>query len=330
MANRRAPPSAAAGGQRGAALLLAMMILALVTTLTAGMVWHQRRAVQVEAAERARVQAGWVLRGALDWSRLIIREDLRAAQRRANFYTWGRDAWGTPLAEASLSSFLAADKDNNSAADAGLDAAISGAIVDVQGKLNVRGLVDGAGKAVPAQVAGLQRLCDLLGAPGDTASRVAEILAKSLAPQTDSDARGAPIRPEQISDLGWQGLDAVTLSRLAPYIELLPLVTTVNVNTAPREVLVAAIDGLDTGTAERLVQTRLRAPFETLEAVRSALGGTVKVDEARVGVASSWFEVSGQLRLDERVVEERSLVQRDGDRVLVRRRERHSFQLAPR
>ena len=324
MPGLRVLPSA----QRGAALLLAMMILALVTTLTAGMVWHQRRAIQVEAAERARVQAGWVLRGALDWSRLIIREDLRAARRRANFYTWGRDAWGTPLAEASLSSFLAADKDNN--ADTGLDAAISGAIVDAQGKLNLRGLVDGAGKAVPAQVAGLQRLCDLLGAPGDTASRVAEILAKSLAPQTDSDARGAPIRPDQLSDLSWQGLDAATLSRLAPYVELLPLVTTVNVNTAPREVLVAAIDGLDTGTAERLVQNRLRAPFETLDAVRSALGGTIKVDEARVGVASAWFQVSGQLRLDERVVEERSLVQRDGDRVLVRRRERHSFEVPPR
>jgi general secretion pathway protein K len=314
--------------QRGAALLLAMMILALVTTLTAGMVWHQRRAVQVEAAERARVQAGWVLRGALDWSRLIIREDLRAAQRRANFYTWGRDTWGTPLAEVSLSSFLAADKDNN--ADAGLDAAISGGIADAQGKLNLRGLVDGAGKPVPLQVQGFQRLCDLLGAPGDVAARVAEILSKSLAPQTDTDTRGPPIRPDKLLDLAWQGLNVETLNRLAPYIELLPLVTPVNVNTAPREVLVAAIDNLDTGSAERLVQRRQRAPFETLAAVEAALGGTIKVDPVRVGVSSAWFEISGQLRLDERVVEERSLVQRDGDRVVVRRRERHSFEVAPR
>ncbi len=315
-------------GQRGAALLLAMMILALVTTLTAGMVWHQRRAVQVEAAERARVQAGWILRGALDWSRLIIREDLRAAQRRAHFYTWGRDAWGTPLAEASLSSFLAGDKDNN--ADAGLDAAISGLIVDAQARLNLRGLVDASGKPIAARVQGLQRLCDLLGAPGDTATRVAAMLSASLGPQNDSDARGPPIRPEQLSDLAWQGLDPATLGRLAPYLELLPLLTPVNVNTAPREVLVAAIDGLDTANAERLVQSRLRVPFETLDAVRSALGAGIPLDETRVGVSSAWFEVSGQLRLDERVVEERSLVQRDGDRVLVRRRERHSFELAPR
>jgi general secretion pathway protein K len=315
-------------GQRGAALLLAMMILALVTTITAGMVWHQRRAVQVESAERARVQAAWMLRGALDWSRLIIREDLRAARRRANFYTWDRDAWGTPLAEVSLSSFLASDKDNN--ADAGLDAAISGAIVDAQAKLNLRGLIDTTGKAIPAQVEGLQRLCDLLGAPGDTASRIADALSQAQAPRRDASALGPPLPPDRLTDLGWQGLDLAVLSRLSPFVDLLPMVTPVNVNTAPREALVAAIDGLDSGTAERLVQSRQRAPFETLAGVAALLGAAFKLDDARVGVASSWFEVSGRLRLEERVVEERSLLQRDGDRIVVRRRERHSFELAVR
>jgi general secretion pathway protein K len=284
--------------------------------------------VQVEAAERARVQAAWMLRGALDWSRLIVREDLRAARRRANFYTWDRDAWGTPLAEVSLSSFLATDKNNN--AEAGLDAAISGAIVDAQGKLNLRGLVDAAGKTVTAQVDGLQRLCDLLGAPGDTASRIADALSKAQAPPGDSSSPGPPIRPDKLTDLGWQGLDLAVLARLSRYVDLLPLVTPLNVNTAPREALVAAIDGLDSSTAERLVLSRQRTPFETLDAVRSVLGGTIKLDETRVSVASSWFEVSGRLRLDERVVEERSLLQRDGDRVVVRRRERHSFEVEPR
>ena len=45
-----------------------MIILTLVATLAAGMVWQQSRAVQVEAAERARVQAAWILTGALDWA----------------------------------------------------------------------------------------------------------------------------------------------------------------------------------------------------------------------------------------------------------------------
>jgi general secretion pathway protein K len=51
----------------------------------------------------------------------------------------------------------------------------------------------------------------------------------------------------------------------------------------------------------------------------------VKPDPARAGVSSNWFEVAGRLRLEERVLEERSLLQRDGEKVTVRRRERHSF-----
>lgn len=60
---------------RGAALLVAMVLLSVVATLAAGMVWQQWRAVQVETAERSRHQSGWMLLGALDWARLILRED---------------------------------------------------------------------------------------------------------------------------------------------------------------------------------------------------------------------------------------------------------------
>jgi general secretion pathway protein K len=133
------------------------------------------------------------------------------------------------------------------------------------------------------------------------------------------------MRPERLTDLVWLGIAADTLERLAPYVDLLPAVTPVNLNTAPREVLLAAVDGLDLATAERLVQQRLRAPYVSTDAARALVSAAVKFDDARVGVASQWFEVSGRLRLAERVVEERSLLQRDGDRVTVRRRERHSF-----
>ena len=310
--------------ERGAALLLAMIILALVTTITAGMVWHQRRAITVEAAERARVQAGWILRGALDWSRLILKEDQRSGQRRSSFYTSLRDPWATPLEEARLSSFLAADKDNN--ADSGPEAFISGSIVDAQARLNLRVTLDGGGKVMPLGVAALQRLADLVGAPGDTAARLTDALSRASSQQTDSDARGAPLRPDSLADMAWLGIDEATIRRMAPYVEVLPVPTAVNVNTAPREVLVAAIDGIDLATAERLVQTRQRQPFESLDAVKSALGGSIVLDATRVSVASAWFEVSGRLRLEDRVIEERSLLQRENDRVSVRRRERHSFE----
>lgn len=314
--------------QSGAALLLAMVIVSLITTVAAGMVWLQTRAVQVEAAERARAQAGWILSGALDWARLILREDERGSRQRGKAFDSLDEPWATPLAEARLSTFLAADKDNN--ADGGPEAFISGSIVDAQSRFNLRGLIDQAGKPLPLQVAALQRLANMAGAPGDTAARLAELMSQAFVPTGTEGPGGAPIRPAQLADMAWLGIEPATLDRLAPWVDLLPLATPVNANTAPREVLVAAIDGLDLGTAERLVQARQRKPFETLADVQAQLPASVVAEGARVGVASNWFEVSGRLRLEERVLEERSLLQRENDKVTVRRRERHSFTASAR
>ena len=119
--------------QRGAALLMALIIVTLIVTLAGAMVWQQWRAVQVEAAERARVQSAWILTGALDWARLILREDAR---------TGGADhlgePWAVPLAEARLSTFLAADKDNT---DDAPDAFLSGSISDEHARYNLANLV---------------------------------------------------------------------------------------------------------------------------------------------------------------------------------------------
>ena len=314
--------------QRGAALLLAMIILGTVATVAAGMVWQQTRAVEIEAAERARVQAAWILAGALDWARLILREDQRSSRRGRNVDSLD-EPWATPLAEARLSTFLAADKDNT--VDSGPEAFISGSIVDAQARFNLRGLVDREGKPVAAQTAALQRLCQLIGLPGDTAERIGNGLAAALAP-TEGDA-DVPLRPAQLADLAWIGIDAATIERLAPWADLLPAPTPVNVNTAPREVLVAAIDGLDLGSAERLVQMRSRQPFATIEAVKTELPEGSVVDAARVSVGSNYFVVAGRLRLEERVLEERSLLERrpggGGGDVVVRRRERRSLMVAP-
>ena len=46
---------------RGAALLAAMLTVALVATFASAALWQQWRSVEVEAAERARVQSAWVL-----------------------------------------------------------------------------------------------------------------------------------------------------------------------------------------------------------------------------------------------------------------------------
>jgi general secretion pathway protein K len=302
--------------QRGAALLLAMIILTLVSTLAAGMVWQQSRAVQLEAAERARVQSAWILTGALDWARLILREDARptsASNANPAQVDHLGEPWAVPLAEARLSSFLAADKDNN--VDSGPEAFLSGAIVDAQSRYNLRNVFDDEGKPKDAEVRTLQRLCELAGLPVDVASRLVDGLRLAWSPVAVDGMSDVPLAPLRLTELTWIGIDAGSVAKLAPFVVVLPVRTPVNANTASREVLVAVLDGLDLGTAERLLQVRQRSPFGGLDDLRGQVGEAVKLEDTRIGVGSSYFDVIGRMRLEDRVVEERSLVERrSGDR----------------
>ena len=165
--------------QRGAALLTAMIIVTLVATLAAAMVWQQWRAVQVESAERARAQSAWILSGALDFARLILKEDLRSGRPTAL-----TEPWATPLAEARLSTFLAVDKAN---ADDGPEAFLSGSIADAQARYNLTNLVIARVGTTAAAVDPLE-LETLSGCARPWASRPASRCASPTACATRSTA----------------------------------------------------------------------------------------------------------------------------------------------
>lgn len=296
--------------QRGAALLTAMIIVTVVATLASGMVWQQWRALQVEAAERAQTQSQWVLQGALDWTRMILREDAREG---------GADhlgePWAAPLAEARLSTFLATD---TSMADSAPDAFLSGRIEDAQSRYNLRNLIQ-QGKVSRSELQTLERLCGFLGLNGDVAPRLAEALRRATpgsateAPaDTGTSAVVLPLMPASVEDLGWLGLDAATVRRLKPYVVLLPRETPVNLNTAPKEVIAAVLPGIDLASAERLVQSRLREHLKTPADAKAVLGERALTDARRVSVNTSYFIVYGALRLDQVTVAQRSLLERNG------------------
>ena len=319
---------------RGAALLVAMVLMSVVATLAAGMVWQQWRAVQVETAERSRVQSGWMLLGALDWARLILRE-AKASPVSLN------DAWATPLAETRLSSFLAVDKDNN--ADSGPDVFLSGLITDAQARYNLRNLlVDG--KVDPAQLAILQRLCSSVGLGPDTAALVAAGIAAGLVPGggggaaggaaagiASADSADGPLPAQRIDDLAWLGLDAAALQRLARVAVLLPVPTPINLNTASREVLAGVVPGLDLGSADRLVLSRKSRSLGGLADATAIVGAGAQFNERDVDVKSAFFEVHGRLRLENRMVDSHSLVERrGGQQLVVIWRQQQAGLLAPR
>ena len=290
-----------------------MLIMTLVTTLAAGMVWQQYRAIQVEGAERARTQAAWILSGALDWARLILREDGRTSAQSDHL----GEPWAVPLAEARLSTFLAADSNSNSVAENdSLEAFLSGSITDAQSRWNLRRLVDAEGKSVEAEVKALQRLCDAAGATGDCASRIVAALVRAWGPAGSDDSKAGAIEPKRLSQLAWLGIDSDTLKRLEPFVILLPdRQLKINLNTASAEVIAAVVEGY-LGNAQRLVQDRQRAHLRNLDAAAQYFPSPPRPLGQVADVNTSYFIVQGRLRLEERLLEERSLVHRTGGTTL--------------
>ena len=255
------------------------------------------------------MQATWILTDAIDWARLILREDARNG---------GADSldepWATPLAETPLSTFLAADKEHT---DDAPEAFLSGVITDAQARYNLRNVFDEqTGKLVPAEVAALGRLCEAAG----LASGVAEQLANAFA-AASLGAEDAPLLPRTVAQLGWLGIDSATVRMLEPHLVLLPVRTPVNLNTASKEVIAAAT-GMTPADAARLLQLRQQAPFKNLADAKKNLPPALTLNPRQAGVASQFFEVRGQLRLGDRVLQERSLVQRRNPEVVTIQRER--------
>lgn len=296
--------------QRGAALLMAMITVALVATLAASALWRQWRGVEVEAAERARVQSSWILTGALDWGRLILRGDLFEDRRKPQLVDHLGEPWAVPLAEARLSTFLSAG--DASSASINRDAFLAGRISDLQARLNLMNLVQGDG--VGAQLR-LARLFDLLHLPQrelDTLQRQLQQAQQAMREPAGS-AGDAPLLPTRYEQLAWLPVRPETLQALRPYATLLPLprgqATPVNLNTAPAEVIYAAIPELDLAAAQRLVALRAQDPFSSTEQALAAVGRP-QADLSWASVSSSFFEIRGRLRLDDVTLEEAAVVQR--------------------
>ncbi len=316
-------PRITSNAQQGAALLAALLTVALVTTLAVGAMWQQWRGLEVESAERHRAQARWLLLGSLDWARVILREDALADGNQTPTDHLA-EPWAVPLQEARLSSFLAAlpDGSGGDSEDVALSEQVflSGHIVDLQSRMTLLNLVQGD-RLVPSSLMAFERLFEALGLAPDQLRLLTQGLLNAQKQQ------GA-VMPQRVSQLTWLGLNAQTVARLSPYVNLLPIATPVNVNTASASVLYASVPGLSLSEAQRLVQERNRSHWATMEAFEKAIGKR-SVSPSTLSVSTRYFEVTGKLRTPSTTVTERSLVQRDGRELKVLWRESGQWASTP-
>jgi general secretion pathway protein K len=196
---------------------------------------------------------------------------------------------------------------------------LSGQVNDLQGRLNVTNLLQGEqldGKTVLA----FERLFDALGVPPAQLSLLTQGLLAAQKQNSNS-----PLMPQRVGQLSWFGLTPQALQTLNPHITVLPTRTPVNVNTASVQVLYASVPGLSLSDAQRLVQQRERQHWASIDAFQKALGRTVSLSDTH-SVNTRYFEVLGRLRMPQTMLQERSLVQREGQDLKVLWRESGSLQ----
>ena len=297
--------------QSGAALLTAMLTVTLIATLASAALWQQWRQVEIETAERGRSQTAWMMTGALDWTRLILREDAISAQSAGVDHLG--EPWALPVQESKLSTFLSQDQQWR---EGDAEVFLSGQITDAQSRMNVMNLIED-GKISPAAMVQFVALFERLQLPQTALQTLAkQLLAATQQAQGKVPDSPPPLVPQQTEQLTWMALSPASLAALQEHITLLPESTPINLNTASAEVLSASLRGLDMASARQAIDLRQRGHWASLNAAREALGQAgLQLNEKQHSVQSRYFEVLGRMRIDHVVQQERALVQRDGSQV---------------
>ena len=147
--------------QSGAAVVMALLVVAFAALLVSGT--FQRQSVMARTVENhaAAAQTYWLMAGAVDWVRVILREDARAS---ATDHL--AEPWAVPLEQTRL---------NDDERD---PAWLDGVVKDGQAGFNLRNIVGGEGPVL-TEIAVLERLLSLAGQN--------EMLAEPLAQAIDSE-----------------------------------------------------------------------------------------------------------------------------------------------
>ena len=291
----------AAKNQKGVAVITALLLTTLAITIVASLFWQQQVQVRAIENQRLQLQKQWILRGALDWAKLILREDAKFSAIDDL-----QEPWSVPLSDTRLDQYI---EKNQAQADAG-SAILSGAIQDAQARLNLTGLASN-GQINDAAVKAFERLLGELQQDISMARTAAVQIAASQQHVTDA---ARIITFKQIDDLlAIPGFTPNVIRAISDSVIFLPRATPINANTASAEVLAARLDPLSVADANALLIKRRTTSFRDLNELAAQLPGTqVSIDANQVTVSSNFFLVSGRVTLRQAVLQIQALVERNG------------------
>ncbi|MDE2429157.1 MAG: type II secretion system minor pseudopilin GspK [Burkholderiales bacterium] len=323
--------------QRGVAVITALLLTTLAITIVASLFWQQQVQVRSIENQRMQLQKKWVLRGAIDWARLILREDGRVAGRVDHL----GEPWAVRLADTRLDQYVENGREDADASDATL----SGQIVDAQSMFNLTNLASN-GVVDPREVDAFGRLLLSLHIDTQLADSAASMIASSqikVKKSTDGTSgvtpagTTSPATPEkdggskstaessatevqfpgfvQVDDLlAVSGFTPEIVATLRKFVTVLPRRTPININTTSAEVLAARIDGVSAGDAAAMIATRDRAYFFDIAHFKQQFSDkTGSVVDQDLSVATNFFLVNGKVKMNRSALDVSALIERNGN-----------------
>ena len=296
--------------QRGVAVIIALLLTTLAITIVASLFWQQQVQVRSIENQRLQLQKQWILRGALDWAGLIVREDAKYSSVDTL-----DEPWAVPLAETRLDQYV----DNGQSDADTADATLSGSITDAQARYNLTNLCPD-GTINPAEVAAFAQMLANAHLDPALAQATANVMAaakkKPVADAANRDDQSGPLPMNltQVEDLlAVPGFAPAMLAKIKDFVIFLPRATPINVNTAPAEVLAARIDGLTLADATALVTSRNTASFRYIADFTERLpGNSLSVSNLEASVTTNYFLVNGKVRMNRAELDIQALIERNG------------------
>lgn len=297
--------------QKGVAIITALLLSTLAVTIVASLFWLQQVQVRSMENQRLQLQTRWILRGALDLSRLVLNEDYAHSAT----YTQLNGVWATPLEETRLDDYVERERLQGES----FNATLLGRMTDAQSRYNLGNLATGrTPNADEMEV--FQRLLSNLNLDSGLAQGVANLVAQSnvaQVPQQQQQSSGTEpmglVRAEDL--LAVSGFTPAAVDKLRDYVIVLPApgLVAVNVNTAPAEVLSALVPGLSLSDAAAIVSARKTSFYLTTGAFAGLPQIYGKPIKAKWDVRSDYFLAYSRVKLDRATLETQSLLERQNN-----------------
>ena len=283
--------------QAGLALLMAMLIVVIATTVAVSILHEEKFTIRKSSHIHLMDRAALYAFGLEDWARIYLREDREDSEIDSLDEYWAGGIPGLPIEGGYLTGYLE----------------------DEQARFNINTLV-GSEVAVNR----FRRLCDNLDVDDSFIPALMDWIDVDFdirypdgMEENYESYRVANREMVDISELMLVAkVDQEIFEKLKPHITVLPIPTTLNINTMSAEIFESLGENLD---ADKFIEERESEPYDSVEEFIERLQLPVNIEG--LSVDTSYFRAHGQVVQGDQVFNMTSLVYRDdkGKTVVINR-----------